>query len=149
MFFYFAKVIGLTLQPSILLAVLFGYGSVLLWTGWARWGRRFATFGAILLLIAGLSPLGNWLILPLEDRFPRADLDAPPPPTGFIILGGAEDRLVGVARAAPALNEASERIVEAAILSRRYPEAKITFSGGDGGILYPAGSEGAGAGTLL
>ena len=98
MFFYLAKVIGFLLQPSTLIALLIGYGSILIWTGWARWGRRFATLGAILLLLAGLSPLGNALILPLEDRFPRATLDAPP--TGFIVLGGAEDRLVGGARGA-------------------------------------------------
>ena len=78
MFFYLAKALWFLLQPSTLIALLIGYGSILIWTGWARWGRRFVTAGAILLLIAGLSPLGNALILPLEDRFPRADLDAPP-----------------------------------------------------------------------
>ena len=113
MFFYIAKGLWFLLQPSTLIALLIGYGSILIWTGWARWGRRFVTIGAILLLVAGLSPLGNALILPLEDRFPAADLDDPPPPTGFIILGGAEDRLVGEARGAPALNEAGERMVEA------------------------------------
>jgi uncharacterized SAM-binding protein YcdF (DUF218 family) len=149
MFFYLAKGLWFLLQPSTLIALLIGYGAILIWTGWARWGRRFVTIGAILLLIAGLSPLGNALILPLEDRFPRADLDAPPPPTGFIILGGAEDRLVGEARSAPTLNEAGERIVEAVILARRFPEAKIAFSGGDAGILYKSGSEAEGAETLL
>jgi uncharacterized SAM-binding protein YcdF (DUF218 family) len=149
MFFYLAKVLGFLLQPSTLIAILIGYGSILIWTGWARWGRRFVTIGAVLLLLAGLSPLGNALILPLEDRFPRADLDAPPPPTGFIVLGGAEDRLVGEARGAPALNEAAERLFEAAILFRRYPEALIAFSGGDAGILYKSGSEAEGANTLL
>ena len=76
------------------------------------------------------------LILPLEDRFPRTNLDQPPPPTGFIVLGGAEDRLVGTARKAPTLNEAGERIVETVMLARKFPEAKIAFSGGDAGILY-------------
>jgi uncharacterized SAM-binding protein YcdF (DUF218 family) len=149
MFFYIAKVLWFLLQPSTLIALLIGYGSILIWTGWARWGRRFVSVGAILLLVAGLSPLGNALILPLEDRFPRADLDAPPTPTGFIVLGGAEDRLVGEARGAPALNEASERLVEAAMLARRFPEAKIAFSGGDAGIFYKSGSEAEGAQTLL
>jgi len=149
MFFYIAKGLWFLLQPSTLIALLIGYGSILIWTGWARWGRRFVTIGAILLLIAGLSPLGNALILPLEDRFPRANLDDPPPPTGFIILGGAEDRLVGSARLAPALNEAAERMVEAAILARRFPEAKIAFSGGDPGIFYHANTEAEGAKTLL
>ena len=149
MFFYLAKVLWFLLQPSTLIALLIGYGAILIWTGWARWGRRFVTIGAILLLIAGLSPLGNALILPLEDRFPRADLDQPPVPAGFIILGGAEDRLVGTARRAPTLNEAGERMVEAAILARRFPEAKIAFSGGDAGILYKSDSEAAGAQALL
>ena len=149
MFFYLAKVLWFLLQPSTLIALLIAYGSILIWTGWARWGRRFVSTGAILLLIAGLSPLGNALILPLEDRFPRTNLDQPPPPTGFIVLGGAEDRLVGTAREAPTLNEAGERIVETVMLARRFPEAKIAFSGGDAGILYKSGTEAAGAQRLL
>ncbi|MGH6865191.1 MAG: YdcF family protein [Methyloceanibacter sp.] len=149
MFFYVPKVLWFVLQPSTLIALLIGYGAILIWTGWARWGRRFVTAGAVLLLIAGLSPLGNALILPLEDRFPRADLDQLAPPTGFIILGGAEDRLVGTARQAPTLNEAGERMLEGALLAQRFPEAKIAFSGGDAGILYTSDSEAAGAAALL
>jgi uncharacterized SAM-binding protein YcdF (DUF218 family) len=149
MFFYLAKALWFLLQPSTLIALLIGYGSILIWTGWARWGRRFVSIGALLLLVAGLSPLGSALILPLEDRFPRADIDAPPRPTGFVILGGAEDRLVGTARNVPALNEAAERMVEAAILARRFPEAKLAFSGGDTGVLYQTGNEAEGAETLL
>lgn len=149
MFFYLAKALWFLLQPSTLIALLIGYGSILIWTGWARWGRRFVSFGAILLLLAGLSPLGNALILPLENRFPRADLDQPPPPTGFIVLGGAEDRLVGKARGAPTINEAGERLLEAAILAKRFPEAKIAFSGGDAGVLYKSDSEASGAQSLL
>jgi uncharacterized SAM-binding protein YcdF (DUF218 family) len=149
MFFYLAKALWFVLQPSTLIALLIGYGSILIWTGWARWGRRFVTVGAVLLLLAGLSPLGNALILPLEDRFPRTDLDTPPPPTGFILLGGAEDRLVGTARKAPTLNEAGERIIEAAILAKRFPTAKIAFSGGDAGVLYKSSSEAEGAAELL
>ena len=149
MFFYIAKVIWFVLQPSTLIALLIAYGAILIWTGWARWGRRFVTIGAILLLVVGLSPLGNALILPLEDRFPRADLDQPPPPTGIIILGGAEDRLVGRARGAPTLNEAGERLLEGAILAQRFPDAKIAFSGGDAGILYESDTEAEGAAALL
>ena len=103
MFFYLAKIVWFVLQPSTLIALLIAYGAILIWTGWARWGRRFVSVGALLLLIAGLSPLGQALILPLENRFPRANLDQPPPPTGFIVLGGAEDRLVGKARQGPDL----------------------------------------------
>jgi uncharacterized SAM-binding protein YcdF (DUF218 family) len=149
MFFYLAKVLWFLLQPSTLIALLIAYGAILIWTGWARWGRRFVTVGAVLLLVAGLSPLGNALILPLEDRFPRANLDQPPAPTGFIVLGGALDSLVGSARKAPTLNEAGERMVETVILARKFPEAKIAFTGGDAGILYPSDSEASGAASML
>jgi uncharacterized SAM-binding protein YcdF (DUF218 family) len=149
MFFYVAKVVWLVLQPSTLIALLIGYGAILIWTGWARWGRRFVTIGAVLLLVVGLSPLGNALILPLEDRFPRADLDSPPALTGIIILGGAENRLVGSARQAPTLNEAGERLLEGAILAHRFPDAKVAFSGGDAGILYKSDAEAEGAAALL
>ena len=149
MFFYVAKAVWFVLQPSTLIALLIGYGAILIWTGWARWGRRFVTIGALLLLIVGLSPLGNALILPLEDRFPRADLDQPPEPKGIIILGGAENRLVGSARKAPTLNEAGERLLEGAILAHRFPDAKVAFSGGDAGILYKSDSEADGAAAIL
>lgn len=149
MFFYLAKVLWFLLQPSTLIALLIAYGAILIWTGWARWGRRFVTVGAVLLLIAGLSPLGHALILPLEDRFPRANLDEPPAPAGLILLGGSEDRLVGRARGAPALNEAGERMLETGVLARKFPEAKIAFSGGDAGILYKSDTEAAGAAALL
>jgi uncharacterized SAM-binding protein YcdF (DUF218 family) len=149
MFFYLAKVLWFLLQPSTLIALLIGYGAILIWTGWARWGRRFVTVGAILLLLAGLSPLGNALILPLENRFPRTNLNQPPSPTGFVVLGGAEDRLVGKARGVTALNEAGERMLEAAALAQRYPDAKIAFSGGDAGVLYKSDSEAEGAASLL
>lgn len=149
MFFYPAKVLWFLLQPSTLIALLIGYGSILIWTGWARWGRRFVTLGALLLLIAGLSPLGNALMVPLEDRFPRPSLEDLSHPTGFIVLGGAEDELVSVARHVPALNEAGERLLEAAMLARKFPDAKIAFSGGDAGILYKSASEAEGAAAQL
>lgn len=149
MFFYVAKVVWFVLQPSTFIALLIGYGAILIWTGWARWGRRFVTVGAFLLLLVGLSPLGNMLILPLEDRFPRTDLAQGPAPAGVIILGGAENRLVGSARKAPTLNEAGERLLEGAILALRFPDAKVAFSGGDAGILYKADSEAQGAADIL
>jgi uncharacterized SAM-binding protein YcdF (DUF218 family) len=145
MFFYIAKLLWSVLQPSCLIAFLLLAGTIMVWTYWARWGRRLIAFGVILLFVAGLSPLGNALVLPLENRFPRTDLSKGPTPTGFIQLGGAEDRFVGTARHAIALNEAGERYVETAILARRFPDSKIAFTGGDAGMFYHSPSEASGA----
>ncbi len=149
MFFYLAKIFWFLAQPSTLIALLIAYGAILIWTGWARWGRRFVSAGAVLLLLVGLSPLGNALILPLEDRFPRANLKWPVAPAGFIILGGAEIPLISKARAAPSVNEAAERLIEAVTLASAFPEAKIAISGGDAGILYKSGPEAASSASLL
>jgi uncharacterized SAM-binding protein YcdF (DUF218 family) len=149
MFFYLAKVLWFLAQPSTLIALLIAYGAILIWTAWARWGRRFVTAGAILLLVCGLSPLGNALILPLEDRFARANLDAATAPTGFIVLGGAEIPLIAMARNAPSVNEAAERPIEIVILAQRFLNTKIAISGGDAGILYKSGPEAASTAALL
>jgi uncharacterized SAM-binding protein YcdF (DUF218 family) len=150
MFFYIAKVLGFIAQPSNFIALLIAYGSILIWTAWARWGRRFVCFGAAMLLIAGLSSLGNLLTEPLEDRFPRTDLNTRPPPTGFIVLGGGESTGLSLARGGiPAVNESAERVIEAMILARRFPEAKLALSGGDASLIYKAGPEADSTATLL
>ena len=92
---------------------------------------------AIFLVVGGLGPLSTWLILPLEDRFPRANL-AGRPIDGIVILGGAEDSRVAKGRGTHALNESAERMTEAAALARRYPDAKVLFTGGSVEILREA-----------
>lgn len=149
MFFYLAKILWFVLQPSSLIAFLLLLGTVMVWTYWARWGRRIVALSAILLLVAGLSPLGNWLVLPLENRFPRTDLEAGPAPTGFIVLGGAELRYIGEGRDAPSLNEAGDRIVETALLAKQYDEAMVAISGGDAAMFYPSQSEALGTAAIL
>ena len=102
---------------------------MLLATRFARAGRRLAFGRLILLAILGLSPLGNALIIPLEERFPPWD-PARGAPAGIVVLGGALVTAVSAARNEVALNEAAERLTVAAELARRYPDARIVFSGG-------------------
>jgi uncharacterized SAM-binding protein YcdF (DUF218 family) len=94
----------------------------------------------ILLAIAGLSPFGNAIILPLEERFPAWDASRGAP-DGIICLGGAFDTVVSPARHEVALNEAAERLTVMAELARRYPAARIVFSGGSGRLIYEGATE--------
>ncbi len=57
-------------------------------------------------------------------------------PTGIIVLGGALETIVSSARGEVALNEAAERMTATAELARRYPDARIVFSGGTGNLFY-------------
>src|SRR5256714_5121392 len=135
MFFLLAKILGFFALPSNILISLGLLGIILMATRFARAGRRLAVTALILIAIAGLSPLGNALILPLEDRFPPWDA-ARGAPAGIISLGGAFDTVVSPARGEVALNEAAERLTAVAELARRFPNARIVFSGGSGRLIY-------------
>jgi len=140
MFFVLAKIFGFFALPSNILISLGLIGIVLMPTRHARAGRRLAVTALLLLAIAGLSPLGNALILPLEERFPPWD-SARGAPTGIISLGGALDTIVSEPRGEVALNEAAERMTAVAELARRYPDARIVFSGGSGRLIYDGVTE--------
>jgi len=135
--FYVAKFIDLCLQPSVMLLFLLLAGAALLTTRHQTAGRCLVLVAAALLLIGGLLPLSTWLILPLEQRFARADLSGQDV-AGIIVLGGVEDSRVATGRHSHALNEAAERLTEAAVLARRYPNAKIVFTGGATEIMSSA-----------
>lgn len=95
---------------------------------------RFAAF-AISIVMAAMSPLPNLALLPLEQRHARPELEDGRPVAGIIVLGGSEDADVANARRAHALNEAGERLTEAVALSRRFPGARIVFTGGSGSLF--------------
>ena len=120
--FAITKILGFFALPSNLLFLLTALGVGLLFTRFTRAGRRLAATAVVLLALAGYSPLGNALMLPLEQRFPPWD-SARGAPDGIVVLGGAINPVVSAARGAPALNEAAERFTAAvdagAALSRR------------------------------
>ena len=60
---------------------------------------------------------------------------------GIISLGGAFDTVVSPARGEVALNEAAERLTAIAELARRFPDARIAFSGGSGRLIYGGATE--------
>ncbi len=139
-----AKVLWFSLQPSSLILILLITGAALLFTRHWKAGRRLVVVSGALFLIGGMPPLGNVLILPLEQRFARADLSRRDV-DGIIVLGGVEDARVAAGRHVHAMNEAGERITEAAALALRYPRAKVLFTSGSVGYggAHAAGADGA------
>lgn len=145
MSFVASKVAGLLMQPSTLATIALAAGLVLL-----RRGRRprlaaCLAWGALAyLVVCGFLPVGNVLLLPLEQRF--AGVAAPEPGeriAGIVILGGFEDAWVSAGRAGLAVNETAERLTEGLRLAWRHPEAKVVFTGGVGG-LWPGGLDATG-----
>jgi uncharacterized SAM-binding protein YcdF (DUF218 family) len=54
---------------------------------------------------------------------------------GVVLLGGAVDGALSDARGQVSLNDAAERVTETVALARRYPQARILVSGGDGSLI--------------
>ena len=139
MFFVVSKIFWTIASPINLL--LFGalIGVVLCYGRRARFGRGLALAAILILLAAAILPLGRALIAPLEDRFPMppSDLAAP---AGIIVLGGAIDDVTSAARGQTIFDEGGERITEAVILAKRFPEARIVYTGGTASFVPGAKS---------
>jgi len=140
MFFFLAKTMGFFSAPSNVLMSLALIGVILMATRFARAGRRIAVTAVLLLAFVGWSPFGNAIILPLEERFPPWNA-ARGAPDGIICLGGAVDTVVSPMRDEVALNEAAERMTAIAELARRFPNARVVFTGGSGRIIFDGVSE--------
>jgi uncharacterized SAM-binding protein YcdF (DUF218 family) len=133
-FFPASKVIFFLITPSnfCIFAILLGI-AVAAVTRWRRSGLGLALLGSFLLGAAGLAPLSDVALIPLEQRFPAYPDDGPAP-TGIIVLGGGIEAGLSEARRQIVVNDAGERPIYLGDLARRYPAARLVFSGGSGFI---------------
>ncbi len=129
--FEFAKLMTPLLDPRTVLFVVLIGGTVLLWTPARRLGRRLVTLCVAVALLFVLVPIGPSLLHKLEHRFPRTQL--PAKVDGIIALGG--DFSVTLAQEYGPLSAASPRLMALADLSRRYPDARLVFTGGSGRLI--------------
>jgi len=87
-----------------------------------------------LLLIVNIIPIAELLLLPLENRFPVPSVDSKRI-DGIIVLGGSEEPQISFARKQYALSEGGERLISFASLAKRFPKARLVFSGGSGSLF--------------
>ncbi len=125
-FWFFAQPINLAIFLLLagLLAALFGR-------------RRLAATGSVLafliLALSAWTSVGAMMLTPLEERFPKPAL--PQKVDGIVVLGGGFEGAINLARGGYELNSSGDRMVETAILARRFPQAKVVVSGGNGSLF--------------
>jgi uncharacterized SAM-binding protein YcdF (DUF218 family) len=139
-FFIASKIFWMLASPINVL--LFGAlaGVLLCYGRRARFGRGLALAAILLLLAAAAMPLSALLIAPLENRFPQPSADMKPP-YGIIVLGGAIDDVTSAARGQTVFDEGGERITEAVILAKRFPQARIVYTSGTNSVFGGSSSE--------
>jgi len=128
MFFSLSKLFWLVAAPSHILAWLVLAAGLCALIGWSRAARGYSIAAAILFLMIGILPFQTLLIRPLEDRYPRPAW--PSRVDGVLVLGGGLDAAVLQVRHVPAQEGTEARLVSAYEVARRYPSARVVFSGG-------------------
>lgn len=130
MFFILSKTLGILTVPSNVLGIMALVGFILLRTRWARAGRRLLIFCLVLFLILGMLPVGRALIAALEERFPAWAVNGAAP-DGIVVLGGPISPAHSTARGTIEFGSGVERLTVIPALARRFPNARILYSGGN------------------
>ena len=148
MFFVLSKTLGFMLLPTNLLIGIGLLGAILMVTRFASLGRKLVIAAVLLLVICGLSPLGNLLLYPLESRFPPWDASRGAP-DGIVVLGASIEADLSAAHGTAVVRSAPDRIIAAAALAHRYPNARIVFSGGSANLVSNDAREADFAGAIF
>jgi uncharacterized SAM-binding protein YcdF (DUF218 family) len=148
MAFILSKILWIVVAPGNLLLILIVAGLIALCLGRRRLGLVLATVGALGLCASAVLPVGEWLMMPLEDRI-AAPSPMPPRVDGIIVLGGGVDETISAARSHPTVNHAADRLVSTAMLARKYPMARIVVDGGSSSLIPGGPTEAAAMAAFL
>jgi uncharacterized SAM-binding protein YcdF (DUF218 family) len=130
--FILFKLVSILGQPGCVLALVGLCGLPSAWYG-SRTGLVLVTMSILGFAVVLLVPIYQWLLLPLEDRFPPPAVP-PPEVAGIILLGGAQEVELTEARGIPSFNSQMEMMTAFVGLARQYPKAVLAFSGGSGAV---------------
>jgi uncharacterized SAM-binding protein YcdF (DUF218 family) len=131
--FELGKVFIFVFHPARIAFVLLCAGILLLFSRRWRMGRALLAGLLVLSATLGTVPAGDWLLNKLEYRFPRP-AELPPRVDGIILLGGEINAVRTLATGLPVMGRAA-RLLAFAELSRRFPDARLVFSGGSGRLF--------------
>ncbi len=133
-FFLVAKIFWLLCSPESLLVILTLSCFFLIFIKAYKKAKILSGFLFVSILMISIFPVGDWLLYPLEKRFPPAHkLSAPI--DGIIILGGSEKIFNSFVWQQVELNQHSERFFAFIKLAREFPYARHVYTGGTGDPL--------------
>lgn len=133
--FIISKILWLLISPDALLLLLALMGLLFLFLNKLKLAKIFLAFTILSFSFIAFLPLDEWLAYPLENRF-SAKPDLPANIDGIIVLGGAIDALASSLWQQVEMGSAGERNSAFVTLAKRYPEAKLVFTGGQGLLAH-------------
>ena len=139
MFFLVSKLLWLVLEPSNFIGFIMLAG-ILLLPRRVNLSLWLLGFGAMVYVACAFLPVSEWLTRPLEDRFARP-IEPMMEPDGIIVLGGAVSSSAYSSRHLVQLGDHGSRMTEFITLARRFPNARLVFTGGSGELAGSVISE--------
>lgn len=132
-FFIASKTLGQLARVETWMVIGLVFALISVWRGRRRGALIWIT--ATLALVLGLTvfPLANPLVQALEGQYPQAP--ALGRVDGIIVLGGAEDLGPYARWGGLEMNEAGERLIAGVELARRFPDARLIYTGGTAGLF--------------
>jgi len=132
LFFVISKTVGFLIRPESWIIAAVALTTLAIAANRRRLALAAGGLTLVFLLTLSILPLGEMFLRPIEREFP---IDPPLGRVdGIIVLGGAEESRATAAWGQPQLNEGAERFTAALVLARRFPEARILFTGGSGAL---------------
>jgi uncharacterized SAM-binding protein YcdF (DUF218 family) len=139
MSFYLSKLLWLIVHPGNLLLFTMIIGWLALRRGWLRLGPALIKGAVAFFLMLAFLPVGATMLTILENRFP-VNISPPERVDGIIVLGGFASPVLSEAWGYPVVGGGG-RLIAFLALAKKYPEAKLLFTGGSGDILRQDVSE--------
>lgn len=133
MFFYLSKIFYFFINPINLVFIALLLGVFLLWIKKVKMGRNLLTLSAIFALLVTVFPIENIIRTHLENRFP-VPVSLPEHIDGIIILGGAVHPGLSNDRKQLILQGNSERLFNFARLAKKFPTARLVYTGGSNSL---------------
>ena len=135
MFFYLSKLLWVFFNPINILVIFLLIG-ILFQLFNKKIYKRIYQINFILFILIVFFPTGTYFLWKLENTYPKpkvtnSNID------GILILGAGIDEFMTHEHQQIILNDRIERITESAKLIKKFPEAKIVFSGGNGTFSKP------------
>jgi len=128
--FILSKAVSFLTVPSNVIASVAVLGLVLVALRQRVRGSTALKLAAGAVVLAAFSPLGNLLLTPLEQRFPKLPFQGEDAADGIIVLGGSYDTVSHSYLSTIFLRDDSEPMAVVPGLARQYPKARILISGG-------------------
>ena len=134
MIFLLSKILWILFSPFNLILLLIILASIFRFFKCVFFSRIFYLTAILFFLTTGVIPLGAFLMHQLEKNYYN-QASLPETIDGILILSGATKPFLTKVHNQVSINSNGERLIESVVLIKKYPKAKVIFSGGSGKIL--------------